>query len=144
MLDISANATGIDSLPDMPLEDGDRFIVPSKPSTVNVVGAVYDQNSFLFNQTQPVSGLPAVSRRPDARVRMGKHAFIIRADGSVVSRQSQSGVFGNTFESTRLNAGDTVVVPEKVPRPSGLRNFINYSQIFSQLALGAAAIAVLQ
>ncbi len=44
----------------------------------------------------------------------------------------------------RLNAGDTVVVPEKVPRPSGLRNFINYTQIFSQLALGAAAIAVLQ
>ena len=33
--------------------------------------------------------------------------------------------------STRLNPGDTVVVPEKVPRPSGLRNFIIYSQIFS-------------
>jgi hypothetical protein len=62
----------------------------------------------------------------------------------VVSRHSQSGVFGNTFASMRLNAGDTVVVPEKVPRPSGLRNFINYTQIFSQLALGAAAIAVLQ
>jgi hypothetical protein len=61
-----------------------------------------------------------------------------------VSRHSQSGVFGNTFASMRLNAGDTVVVPEKVPRPSGLRNFINYTQIFSQLALGAAAIAVLQ
>jgi hypothetical protein len=43
-----------------------------------------------------------------------------------------------------LNAGDTVVIPEKVPHPSGLRNFINYTQIFSQLALGAAAIAVLQ
>jgi hypothetical protein len=44
----------------------------------------------------------------------------------------------------RLNAGDTVVVPEKVPRPSGLRNFVSYTQIFSQLALGAAAIAVLR
>ncbi len=62
----------------------------------------------------------------------------------MVSRQSQKGVFGNTFAIMRLNAGDTVVIPEKVPRPSGLRNFINYTQIFSQLALGAAAIAVLQ
>jgi hypothetical protein len=71
-------------------------------------------------------------------------SFIIRADGAVVSRRSQAGVFGNAFASMHLNPGDTVVVPEKVPRPSNLRNFINYTQIFSQLALGAAAIAVLQ
>jgi hypothetical protein len=43
-----------------------------------------------------------------------------------------------------MNPGDTVVIPEKVPRPSPLRNFVTYSQIFSSLALGAAAIAVLQ
>jgi protein involved in polysaccharide export with SLBB domain len=143
VLDIPQNATGIDNLPNIQLEDGDRFVVPSKPSTVNVVGAVYDQNSFLFRRTQPVGSYLRLAGGP-TKSADGRDSFIIRADGSVVSRKSQSGVFGNSFASMRLNAGDTLVVPEKVPRPSGLRNFINYTQIFSQLALGAAAIAVLQ
>jgi protein involved in polysaccharide export with SLBB domain len=143
VLDINQNASGIASLPNIQLEDGDRFVVPSMPSTVNVVGAVYDQNSFLFRNTQPVGGYLRLAGGP-TKSADGKDSFIIRADGSVVSRNSRNGVFGNTFASMRLNAGDTVVVPEKVPRPSGLRNFINYTQIFSQLALGAAAIAVLQ
>ena len=143
VLTLDPNATGIDRLPDLPLEDGDRFTVPSRPGTVNVVGAVYDQNSFLFNQRQQLRGYVRSAGGP-TRDADDKHAFIIRADGSVVSRVSRSGVFGNTFASTRMNPGDTVVIPEKVPRPSALRNFVNYSQIFSQLALGAAAIAVLQ
>jgi protein involved in polysaccharide export with SLBB domain len=143
VLDIPQNAAGLDNLPNIQLEDGDRFVVPSKPSTVNVVGAVYDQNSFLFRRTQPVGSYLRLAGGP-TKSADGKDSFIIRADGSVVSRKSQNGVFGNGFASMRLNAGDTLVVPEKVPRPSGLRNFINYTQIFSQLALGAAAIAVLQ
>jgi protein involved in polysaccharide export with SLBB domain len=143
VLDIPQNATGIDNLPNIQLEDGDRFVVPSKPSTVNVVGAVYDQNSFLFRRTQPVGSYLRLAGGP-TKSADGADSFIIRADGSVVSRKSQNGIFGNGFSSMRLNAGDTLVVPEKVPRPSGLRNFINYTQIFSQLALGAAAIAVLQ
>ena len=143
VLNIPQNATGISSLPNIPLEDGDRFVVPSKPSTVNVVGAVYDQNSFLFRNTQAVNSYLRLAGGP-TKSADGKDSFIIRADGSVVSRQSQKSVFGNTFASMHLNAGDTVVIPEKVPRPSSLRNFINYTQIFSQLALGAAAIAVLQ
>ncbi len=143
VLDIPKNATGIANLPNIQLEDGDRFVVPSQPSTVNVVGAVYDQNSFLYKNTQAVGTYLRLAGGP-TKSADGQDSFIIRADGSVVSRHSQSGVFGNTFASLRLNAGDTVVVPEKVPRPSGLRNFINYTQIFSQLALGAAAIAVLQ
>ncbi len=143
VLDINQNATGIDSLPNIQLEDGDRFVVPSKPSTVNVVGAVYDQNSFLFRSTQSVGSYLRLAGGP-TKSADGKDSFVIRADGSVISHKSKSGVFGNDFSSMRLSAGDTVVVPEKVPHPSGLRNFINYTQIFSQLALGAAAIAVLQ
>jgi protein involved in polysaccharide export with SLBB domain len=143
VLTLDPNATGIDRLPDLPLENGDRFTVPSRPSTVNVVGAVYDQNSFLFNQRQQLGTYVRLAGGP-TRDADDKHAFIIRADGSVVSRESRTGVFGNTFVSTRMNPGDTVVIPEKVPRPSPLRNFVTYSQIFSSLALGAAAIAVLQ
>ncbi len=143
VLSIPQNASEVADLPDIQLEDGDRFVVPSKPSTVNVVGAVYDQNSFLFKNSREVRSYLRLAGGP-TKSADGGDSFIIRADGSVVSRHSQKGVFGNTFATLRLNAGDTVVIPEKVPRPSGLRNFISYTQIFSQLALGAAAIAVLQ
>ena len=143
VLNIPQNATEIADLPNIQLEDGDRFVVPSKPSTVNVVGAVYDQNSFLFRTSSEVRSYLRLAGGP-TKSADGGDSFIIRADGSVVSRHSRNGIFGNTFATMRLNAGDTVVIPEKVPRPSGLRNFISYTQIFSQLALGAAAIAVLQ
>jgi protein involved in polysaccharide export with SLBB domain len=143
VLDIPRNATAISDLPNMALEDGDSFVVPSKPATINVVGAVYDQNSFLFKNSQAVGSYLRLAGGP-TKSADEPSSFIIRADGAVVSRRSQSGVFGNTFAAMHLNPGDTVVVPEKVPRPSNLRNFINYTQIFSQLALGAAAIAVLQ
>jgi protein involved in polysaccharide export with SLBB domain len=143
VLSIPQNAMEIADLPNIQLEDGDRFVVPSKPSTVNVVGAVYDQNSFLFRNSREVRSYLRLAGGP-TKSADGGDSFIIQADGSVVSRHSRKGVFGNTFATMRLNAGDTVVIPEKVPRPSGLRNFISYTQIFSSLALGAAAIAVLQ
>jgi hypothetical protein len=42
-----------------------------------------------------------------------------------------------------MNPGDTIVVPDKTLRPTALRNILDWSQVFSQLALGAAAINVL-
>jgi hypothetical protein len=42
-----------------------------------------------------------------------------------------------------MNPGDTIVMPEKGFNISGLRGFLEYSQLFSQFALGAASIAVI-
>lgn len=143
VLDIPPNATDVNSLPEMPLEDGDRFIIPAHPSSVNVVGSVYDQNSFLYASRKHLGAYlqlaGGATRDSDA-----KHAFVIRADGTVVSRTSENGIFGNNFADMRMNPGDTVVVPAKLPNPSTMRNFLNYSTVFSQLALGAAAIFILQ
>jgi hypothetical protein len=44
----------------------------------------------------------------------------------------------------RLHPGDTIVVPEKTFKPSALRGVIDWSQVFSQFALGAAAINVIK
>ncbi len=74
VLDIPQNATGIASLPNIQLEDGDRFVVPSKPSTVNVVGAVYDQNSFLFRNTQQVGSYLRLAGGP-TKSADGKDSF---------------------------------------------------------------------
>jgi protein involved in polysaccharide export with SLBB domain len=141
VLNEKPESSGITALPPMQLEDGDRFIVPSVPLNVNVVGAVYDQNSFLFAPNSRVADYLHLAGGPN-RDADNKHAFIIRADGSVLSRAAASGIWGNTFDSMRINPGDTVVVPEKIYRPGGMRAFLDWTQVFSQLALGVAAFSI--
>ena len=142
VMHINPDSAGVDSLPDLSLEDGDTFTVPPVPATVNVVGAVYDQNSFMFTPNRRVGDYLKIAGGP-GRDADKKHMFIIRADGSVISRTSTNGVWGNTFESARMNPGDTVVVPEKTFRPTALRGLLDWSQLFSQLALGVAAVSVI-
>jgi hypothetical protein len=44
----------------------------------------------------------------------------------------------------RLYPGDTIVVPEKNVGPGAVREFLSWTQVFSQLALSAAAIDVIK
>jgi len=143
VLELKPHSAGITALPPIQLQDGDTFIVPSVPASVNVVGAVYDQNTFLYVQGRRVGDYLHLAGGPN-RDADRKHAFIIRADGSVVSRSATSTIWGNTFDSTSIHPGDTIVVPEKTYGPSPLRGFLEWSQLFSQLALGVAAINVIQ
>ncbi len=142
VLEFNAANTGLNMVPDIPLEDGDRFIVPSMPATVNVVGAVYDQNSFLFKSERRSGAYLHLAGGP-SRDADKKHVFVIRADGSVVSREAANGLWGNTFEQLRMNPGDTIVMPEKGFSASPLRGVLEWSQLFSQFALGAASLAVI-
>jgi protein involved in polysaccharide export with SLBB domain len=144
VLKFHPDSASIEDVPAMNLENSDRFIVSFAPETINVVGAVYDQNSFLFDHGQPVAHYLQLAGGPNRNADW-HHSFVIRADGSVVSRGAAkgSGAWPNSFNKLRLNPGDTIVVPDKTLRPSGLRNVVDWTQIFSQLALGAAAINVL-
>jgi protein involved in polysaccharide export with SLBB domain len=125
------------------LENGDSFVVPSVPNSVNVIGAVYDQNSFLYSPERRVGTYLVLAGGPNTDADR-KHEFIIRADGEIVSHSSKSSPWGNEFNDLHIYPGDTIVVPEKSLRPSALRGFIDWSQMFSQFALGAAALSVIQ
>jgi hypothetical protein len=70
--------------------------------------------------------------------------YVIRADGSVRGKQTGSGWLSSSFEGQRLNPGDTIVMPEKLNQIGFIRNLKDYTQIFTQFALGAAAINVLR
>jgi protein involved in polysaccharide export with SLBB domain len=145
VLQFQASNASIDDVPAVSMENGDRFVVPFAPSMINVVGAVYDQNSFLYQPRRTVGQYlklaGGATRNADSR-----HSFVIRADGSVVSRSADKGYSlwsGGSFDQLHLNPGDTIVVPDKTLRPTALRNVLDWTQVFSQLALGAAAINVL-
>lgn len=143
VLNLKPDSSGVSSLPNIVLQDGDEFVVPAIPATVNVVGAVYDQNSFLYSSSRRVGDYLDLAGGED-RDADRRHEFLIRADGSVVSRVNSHTIFGNDFRALPVYPGDTIVVPEKLYRPSRLLGVLQYSQLFSQLALGAASLNVIQ
>jgi protein involved in polysaccharide export with SLBB domain len=139
VLKFTPDSSGINTIPDIMMEDGDRFVVPSVPATVNVVGAVYDQNSFLYAPGKRISSYLKLAGGPN-RDADRKHEFIIRANGEVVSHEVAKGPWGNEFSNLLVNPGDTVIVPEKKLKPSAMNGVMGWSQMFSQFALGAASM----
>jgi polysaccharide biosynthesis/export protein len=129
----------IGALPKIILEDGDRFFVPYKPAVVNVLGAVYNKTSFMYEQGKVVSSYLRQAGGGTNSADLGR-SYIIRADGSVVRVGSSRGWFLNGLEDTRLMPGDTIVVPEKLDRVGLVKGLKDWSQIIAQFALGVAAI----
>ena len=139
VLNFSPDSRGTSSLPDITMQDGDNFIVPSVPATVDVVGAVYDQNSFLFSPNGKVGEYLHMAGGP-SRDADRKHEFLIHADGKVVSYVSGQGLWGDSFNRLPVYPGDSIIVPEKTFKPGALFELIQYTQLFSQFALGALAL----
>lgn len=139
-----AQAKALDVLPNVPLEDGDSILVPSTPAFVSAVGSVNNENVFIYTPGKTVGDIiNAAGLAEDADI---KQAFVARADGSLISR-SASGWF-SSFEGTKVMPGDTVVVPALVDRESKynfiVRGLRDWTQIFSNLGIGAAAIRTLR
>ena len=145
VLHIDPVKSDLNSLPNIPLEDGDRFIVPPIPSTVGIVGAVYDPNSFIYIEHKHAGDYLQTAGGPN-RDADKKQIFIIRADGSVVSRQYLAHTLwtGDRFESEAIYPGDTIVVPEHLNKTTLLRGLTDWSAVFSQFGLGVAAINVIK
>ncbi len=142
VLELDPSQTSVEELPQLALEDGDCFIVPFKSSTVSVVGAVYNQTSFTFKAGMPIKIYLKLAGN-GTRNADNKHMFLLRADGSVVSREQISGVWSDGFNSIRALPGDMLVVPTQLDKGAFLRGLKDWSQVISQFGLGAAAVYVL-
>ena len=129
-------------IPDLPLENGDRLMVPQQPAIVSVLGSVYNAGTFLHRNGQRVGDYLRLAGGP-LRTADDRAIYIQRADGSLASRR-QSGWLSGGFENLTLMPGDSVVVPENFEYVSWTRTLRDWSQIFFQFGLGAAAIKVLK
>ena len=143
VLQMQPRSAGTNDLPDLPLEDGDELVVPSVPATIQVVGAVLNQNAFLYRDKARVSHYLHLAGGPSGNADRRK-AFILRADGSVTSHDAGQPIFANSFDNVRLYPGDTIIVPEKMVHRGAMQAFLSWAQLFSQLALGAAAVNVIK
>lgn len=135
-------------LPTMTLEDGDRIVIPPRPSFVSATGAVYNDNVLVWRQGRTVADY-LLSAGPTENADID-NLFVLRADGSVTTRPQGSflGVGRGDLKPLVMLPGDTLVIPDKVDRETGytafMRGLKDWTQVFYQLGLGAAAIQVLR
>jgi protein involved in polysaccharide export with SLBB domain len=140
VFNLRPNSAGVNELPEAQLEDGDTLLVPSTPATVQVIGAVLNQNAFLYRNGGRTDNYLRRAGGPNRDADRGQ-AFVLRADGSVTGRGAGQSIFSSSgFERLRLYPGDTIVVPEKSIRAGAMRTILSWSQILSNFGLGVAAI----
>ena len=139
VLDIPDYAVELKNLPDIVLEDGDSFYVPSKPSTVSVMGTVFNQNAFIYNKNQTVSDYLNKAGGP-TRDGDESEVYLVRADGMVFSKRQAGLLFGGGFNGRKAMPGDTIVVPEKLEHYNLTKELRDWSQIFYQFAIGVASM----
>lgn len=122
---------------DIEVRSGDVLRIPKRPGFVLVSGQVYNPSaiSYMPGKTagwylERAGGASSIANR--------KEIFVIRANGDVVGRRSSSW-YEHDVLSTRLNAGDTIVVPQKIIGPSVTwRNLLGTAQIAASLAIAAS------
>lgn len=141
VLDLPGPETQVKNLPDLPLQDGDSIYIPRRPGTVDVLGAVFQQNAFVYRPKRSVNDY--VQQAGGVTTTADKsEMYIIRADGTAKSSQSSTWFTG--IGGTTLNPGDTVVVPETIDRSTFMQSLKEWTSIFYQFGLGAAALKVLK
>jgi polysaccharide biosynthesis/export protein len=139
------------SVYDIELEEGDSLFIPTKNSVVNVAGAVMSNGSFVYidgiGYEEYIRMAGGYSRYADT-----SNIFVMKVDGG--ARKLPGSVNWNPFQKrweiggfgearSVIEAGDSIVVPEKLERTAWLRDIKDITQIFANAGLAAASIALL-
>lgn len=142
-LGLPAKSALVAQIPEFRLENGDRLVVPARPDFVQVFGAVSTESALLWRPGQTVSdylAMAGLNRDADKDA-----TFVLRADGTVVSNSDR---WLTSISGVEVLPGDIIVAPEKLDKESFWTTFArgakDWTQIFSNLGLGAAAIRTLR
>ena len=127
------------TIADVPVRDGDVLLIPKKATYVAVTGQVFNPTAVSFQPGRSASwylsqagGMTQLANK--------KAAFVIRADGSVISAKNNSDLWSGDPMSAVLRPGDSIVVPERAPNVGG-RNWSNVFQAAQVAASLAFAVA---
>jgi len=131
VLELDGDIQSIAELPTLQLDDGDTLYVPPMPATIEVVGAVFRQGSFLHGDERVRDYVNKAGLLPTADAR---NIYVVRPDGS----------FTPASRRIELRPGDTIIVPEKVDRQTAVRRLKDWTQVLYQFGLGAAGLHLLE
>jgi protein involved in polysaccharide export with SLBB domain len=102
-----------------------------------VIGQVYNSNAVSYRPGKDVEWYLKQAGGPTDLANT-KNTFVVRADGSLVGKDSGGGWWGGNVMNTKLRPGDSIVVPEKfVTGSSALKTFLQAANILSQIAFTA-------
>jgi protein involved in polysaccharide export with SLBB domain len=122
---------------DVEMRAGDVLTVPKRPTFVTVSGQVYNPTAITFEPGKSAGWYLREAGGPTSMANR-KSIFVVRANGSVIGRTGRGPWKSNVLEA-RLQAGDTVVVPEKIIGGTPFwKDLIGMSQTFTTIALTAA------
>ena len=117
---------------DIILEAGDSIFIPRIPSTVQIIGAVYNPTGVLYRKDLKIKDVIEMAGgfTPDADRRA---TYVVRASGESVKRVR------------KLKPGDTVVVPRKSPVQKTLFDTLkDLALIVYQIGVAVAALNTLR
>jgi protein involved in polysaccharide export with SLBB domain len=112
------------------IADGDTLYIPKTPTTVQIIGCVYNPSSVLYEEEadmgwylEQVGGLTRDANK--------KEIYILKASGKVV-------------KSGKIYRGDTIIVPEglKIHAPTG-KVIKDLATVIYQLGLSALMVSTL-
>ncbi len=122
---------------DIEVRAGDTLTIPKRPNFVLVSGQVYNASAITYAPGKN-AGWYLKQAGGVTNLANKKAIFIVRANGSVIGEGSGSGWWGGGVLSTRLQPGDTIVVPERILTGSPLlRDLLSTAQIASSMAIAA-------
>ena len=121
---------------DIVLRDGDRLHVPYRSQEVTVLGEVQYATSHLFQDRKGrdsyIQSSGGLTSNADA-----KRIYVVRANGSVQTGRSSRWFRGG---GTKINPGDTIVVPMDTDQMPSLAQWSSITQIIYNLAISVAAV----
>ena len=124
---------------DIEVRAGDTLLIPKRPNFVLISGQVYNSSAVTFTPAKNAGWYLQQAGGP-TNLADKKNIFIIRADGSVIGHNGSagSGFWHGNVLSTRLEPGDSVVVPEKfISGSSAWKNVMTTAQFISSMAIAA-------
>lgn len=131
VLDVAPGATELPPVANM--ENNDRILVPPRPTSVGVFGAVYHPASFMLSGNQTYTVAQYLSRAGGTlRAADRNEMFVVRANGAVISKREGA-------LKARALPGDVIFVPVKTQTSGFWSKLKDLTTVFFQLGLSTAA-----
>jgi len=141
-----------DSSYDLDMEGGDTLEIPPRSNVINVLGMVYNPTAYVFLPEKSTVDYYLNKSGGATNEAETSEIYVVRADGTVFSRQQSSFGFKwskdankwsfGSFMSSFLEPGDSLVVPQKLERTAWLRDIKDITTIMSQIALTAGTVLI--
>ncbi len=152
-IDLSTLGALENSSDNIVLQADDTLIIPIQPSSVQVLGQVYNPNAIVARPGLTVADYLQRAGGPTEGADRD-HIYVIKADGSILTEEgvrldNKSRLFpllpvmSGGLMGTRLESGDTVYVPEKLIYTNSIQYTKDITQIVTNSVESLAILGIL-